>query len=213
MDYWFSQSFNWKQLKLPDHPRKDLINVQNTDDNECFKRYLLRYLNPVDHNPRRITKTDKGFAKRLDFKDIDFPVKIRGIHKIEKRNSIGISVFGYENKEKYPIYVWKHCCEEKHFDLLLIGEVEKNIIFLLKISIDSCVIIYYIVENKRFCRCCLHAFIREEFLRSHIKDYFKINDKQTIKMPKKGEYVKYSKKNKIIIHDLCGFWKYFSVWR
>ena len=75
-----------------------MINVQNTDDNECFKRYLLRYLNPVDHNPRRITKTDKGFAKRLDFKDIDFPVKIRGIHKIEKRNSIGISVFGYENK-------------------------------------------------------------------------------------------------------------------
>ena len=30
-----------------------------------------------------------------------FLVKIRDIHKIEKKNSIGISVFGYENKEKY----------------------------------------------------------------------------------------------------------------
>ena len=79
---------------------------------------------------------------------------------------------------------------------------------MLKISIDSCVIIYYIVEKKRFCHYCLHVvivFIREEFLRSHIKDYFKINGKQTIKMSKKGENVKYSKKNKIIIHDLCGF--------
>ena len=55
-----------------------------------------------------------------------FPVKIRDIHKIEKKNSIGITVFGYENKEKYPIYVLKQCCEEKHVDALLIGEGEKK---------------------------------------------------------------------------------------
>ena len=51
-------------IKLPkglDHPRKDLINVQNTYDNEC---------------PKRITKADKDFAKRLDSKDIKFLVKI-----------------------------------------------------------------------------------------------------------------------------------------
>ena len=28
-----------------------------------------RYLNPEDHNPRRITNNYKGFAKRLDFED------------------------------------------------------------------------------------------------------------------------------------------------
>ena len=50
----------------------------------------------------------------LDFKDIHSPVKIRDIHKIENKNSIGISVFGYENKEKYPLYVTKKCCEEKY---------------------------------------------------------------------------------------------------
>ena len=58
-------------------------------------------LNPADHNPRRITKADKEFAKRLDFKDKTFPAKIRDIHKIEKKNSISISDFGYEDKEKY----------------------------------------------------------------------------------------------------------------
>ena len=90
-------------IKLPkelDHPRKGLINVQNTDDSECFKWCLVRYLNSADHSRRRITKDDKDFAKRPDFKNIKFPVKITDIHKIEKKNSIGISVFGYENKEK-----------------------------------------------------------------------------------------------------------------
>ena len=89
-----------------------------------------RYLNPPDHNPRRITKTDREFAKKLDFKGIKFPVKIRSIHKIEKKNSIDISDFGYENKEKHPIYVSKKCCEEKHVDLLLIGEEGKNTVLI-----------------------------------------------------------------------------------
>ena len=117
--------------KLPrelDHPRKGLINIQNTDDNECFKWCLVRYLNPADHNPRRTTKADTDFAKRLDLKDIKFPVKISEIHKIEKKkNSIGISVFGSENKEKHQIYVSKQCCEEKHVHSLLIGEGEKTL--------------------------------------------------------------------------------------
>ena len=41
-------------------------------------------------------------------------------------NSIGIGVFRYENKLKYPIYLSKKCCEDKHVDLLLIGEGEKK---------------------------------------------------------------------------------------
>ena len=48
-------------------------------------------------------------------------------------------------------------------------------------------------ERKHFCRYCLHAFITEEILMCYIKDCFKINGKQTIKMPKKGEYVKFKK--------------------
>ena len=58
------------------HPSKGLIIIQNTDDNECFKWLLVKYLNPADHNARRITKADKDLAKRFDFKDITFSVKI-----------------------------------------------------------------------------------------------------------------------------------------
>ena len=73
-------------IKLPkelDHPRKGLINVQDTDENECVKWCLVKYLNPADHDPKGITKADKDFAKRIDFKVRKFSVKIRSFHKIE----------------------------------------------------------------------------------------------------------------------------------
>ena len=45
--------------------------------------------------------------------------------------------------------------------------------------------------RKYFCRYDLQAFSTEEILKCHIKDCFKINGKQMIKMSKKGEYIKF----------------------
>ena len=156
---------------------------------------MVIYLNPANHRPARITKSDKDFAKGLDFKDNKFRGKIRDIHKIESKNSISISVFGYENKEKHPIYVPKQCCEEKHVDSLLIGKRKKRTYQMILIHDFNNIPIkeFYTIMydhslrrgRKHFCRYCLHAFIAEEILKRHIKDCFKINGKQTIKMPKK----------------------------
>ena len=124
-----------RYIRLPkglDHLQKRLINIQNIDDNECFKRCLVRYLNPADRNPAWITKADKDFAKKLDFKDVQFPFKVRDINKIGKKNLIGISVFSFENKEKHPIHVSKKYSEEKHVDLLLIEEKGKSHYVLVK---------------------------------------------------------------------------------
>ena len=58
-------------IKLPKelvHQRKDLINIQNNNENECFKLLLVRYINLAEHKPRRIAKVNKDFAKRLDLK-------------------------------------------------------------------------------------------------------------------------------------------------
>ena len=71
-----------------------------------------------------MAKADKNFAKRLDFKDIKFPVKVRNAHKIEKKSSINSSVFGHENKEKHPIYVSKNV--KKTRSLLLIQDEGKR---------------------------------------------------------------------------------------
>ena len=81
----------------------------------------------------------------------------------------------------------KNVSKKKHVDLLLIGEREKNTMFLSMISIDSYTIIHYIERKHSYC-CCLHAFTTEEISKCHIKDCFEINVKQTSKMRKKDEY-------------------------
>ena len=45
--------------------------------------------------------------------------------------------------------------------------------------------------RKHFYCYCLQGFTSEEILKLRIKDYFKINGKQRIIMPNKGEYVKF----------------------
>ena len=47
--------------------------------------------------------------------------------------------------------------------------------------------------RKLICRYYLHAFSTEEVLKRHIKNYFKINGKQRIIMPKTDEYRKFKK--------------------
>ena len=116
-------------IKLPkelDHPRKALISTQIIVENECFKWSIVRYLNPANHNPRRIAKADEKITKKLDFKGIKFLVKVKDIqkNKKKKKNSIGISTIGYEN-EKHLIYVSKEC-EKKHVHLLLMAEEGKR---------------------------------------------------------------------------------------
>ena len=77
----------------------------------------------------------KILPKKFDFKDIKFPVKVRDIHKIEKKNSIGISVFGYKNKEKHPIYVLKNVLKKNLLIYYSWEKKKKDIMFLSKILI------------------------------------------------------------------------------
>ena len=56
-------------------------------------------------NQQELQKLTKFLSKHLHFKDINFAVKIRDIHKIENKNSFGNSVFDYENKDKHPVNV------------------------------------------------------------------------------------------------------------
>ena len=47
----------------------------------------------MDHNPKRFTKADKEIAKKLDFKDIKFPVKVTDFLKIEKKSFMLVFFF------------------------------------------------------------------------------------------------------------------------
>ena len=85
-------------IKLPqklDHPKKGLFNIQTIDDDdddhddgdddECFACCLIRYLHFADYNSAKIRKVDNNLVREFNFKDIKFSVKVRDIHKIEKK--------------------------------------------------------------------------------------------------------------------------------
>ena len=71
---------------------------------------------------------------------------------MKKKNSIGISAFGFENKESYPIHVSKKCYKEKHVVLLLMGKESKGHSVLIK-DFDT-----FIYDHTLFCEKKQHIF-------------------------------------------------------
>ena len=104
--------------------KKGLINLKN-EDNKCFLWCHVRHLNPQKEHPERVKLSDKKFAPTLDYSGISFPVQIKDVGKIEKQNSINISIFGYENVKIYPIRISKEKYDD-HMELLYIQEKEKS---------------------------------------------------------------------------------------
>ena len=49
------------------------------------KQCILTYFNPANYYPARTTKTDKDFARKLDFKDVNFQSKLKTFPKLKKR--------------------------------------------------------------------------------------------------------------------------------
>ena len=135
------------------NPAKGLINLKNKD-NECFRWCHIRYLNPQGKDPQRIKKSDKEYIEKLDYSEIEFPITIKQINKIEKKNSIRINVFGYEEKQPYPIYISDEKYED-HMELLLITKDENKHYVLIK---DFNKFMYQQTkhkERKHFCMHCL----------------------------------------------------------
>ena len=155
-------------IKLPQELRnsaKGLINMKN-EDNECFRWCHIRHLNPQDKNPQRIKKSDKEYINKLDYSGIEFPVTTKHYNKIEKQNEININVFGYENKEPYPIHLSKEKYEN-HMELLLITEDKNKHYVLIK---DFNNFMYNKTkhkERKHFCMHCLQCFSSERVLSDH----------------------------------------------
>ena len=174
-------------IKLPQelrHHRKGLINMKNEDD-ECLRWCHIRHLNPQDKNPQRIKKSDKEYINKLDYSGIEFPVTTKQYNKIEKQNEININVFGYENKQPYPIYVSKEKYEN-HMELLLITE-DKNKHYVLIEDFNR--FMYNQTkhkESKHFCMHCLQCFSSERALNDHKDNCITVNGTQAVKMPDKN---------------------------
>ena len=175
-------------IKLPaklGNSGKGLINLKN-EDNECFRWCHIRHLNPQEKILRELRKRTKIVIEKLDYSGIEFPISKKDYNKIEKKNGIRVKVFGYENKQPFPIHISKEDFEMELNLLLLESDGNKHYV-LIK---DFNAFMYNQSkhkERKHFCMYCLQCFSSEEVLDVHRKDCIVINGKQAIKMPNEDE--------------------------
>ena len=167
------------------NPNKGLINIQNKD-NECFRWCHIRHLNKQKQNPQRIKKSDKIFINNLNYKNINFPITVKDYNKIELQNNININVFGYENKQPFPIFLSKEKFKNI-MNLLLITEDKKSHYVLIKDFNKSMYKQTKHKNKKHFCMHCLQCFSSEIIKKKHKSNCIIINGQQAIRMPEKGE--------------------------
>ena len=146
--------------------KKSIINIQNKD-NKCFLWSILRYLHPVQMNEVRLTDLKK-YENDLNFKQINFPVKVKDITKFEKQNPDlpGIDVFSVNDNNKiYPLRINQKDCQ-KTIDLFLYSEDEKQHYSLIK-NFSRLVRSQITKDTTRklhFCKKCLSHYTKEELL-------------------------------------------------
>jgi hypothetical protein len=168
-----------------------LINMKNNDE-ECFVWSHVRHLNPKARRATDITEKDRDFRANLDYEGIDFPVKISDINKIERKNSICISVFGYKGKKQfYPIRISK-ANHEEHMELLLLGDDNggKHYVLIKDVNRNLCSVSKH-KEKKNFCLHCLHSCSSAKTLAKHKETCLEVNGTQATKLPKEGTKIKF----------------------
>ena len=151
---------------------KGLINLK-IEDNECFRWCHIRYLNPQGDHPNKIRKTDKKMVQQLNYQDVEFSVSH---NKIEVQNNIKIKVFGYENKQFYPIFVSKQK-NKGILNLLLITKDENKHYVLIKDFNRMMFNKTKHANKKHFCMYCLQNFTTEQILLKHKDSCMVVNGK------------------------------------
>ena len=91
---------------------------------------ISQILNPADLNPKRFTTADKYFAKRLDFKDIKFQVKVTDTKKKKKKKRIPLAlaflIMKIRSNTQHTTSMYQKKTWKKHVHLSLTGEDGKR---------------------------------------------------------------------------------------
>ena len=186
------------------NPMKGLINPKNTD-NKCFLWCHNRHLNPLKKDPQRITKADRESVKRLDYTGVSFPVTFSDMNRIEKKNKINVSVFGYKPANDkgwsgfpYPIRLSKANFTD-HMELLWIDDKHGNNHYVLIKDFDRFMSSFTKHKaRKYFCLRCLHCCSSERTYKIHREDCLLLNENQVIRMPEEGSKIYFKNHKKML---------------
>ena len=188
-------------IKTPEYvPARSVLNVQNKEDNACFKWAILSALYQPDDHPERVNKY-KQHEDKLNFKGITFPTPTTQFKKFEKQNpdvSLCVYAFDYNrNKNELipcPLYVSDRMnfIEKKYreVDLLLITEKDNSHYVWIKNFNTFCTKFNKYMHKKYPCRRCLKVMSAKHVYEQHLKLCQGINKgAQTIEMPNEGDVV------------------------
>ena len=168
-----------------------IINIKNEDD-KCFLWSVLRYLHPKQIHGERLTDLIK-YENDLNFKGIEFPVKVKDIQKFENQNPNlpGINVFSINDNNKiYPLRLNQKDAK-KSIDLFLFSKDEnqhysliKNFSRLTRSQITSnC-------KKIHICKKCFTHFTKKYLFKRHSRHCNK-NETVAVKMPTKNSILKF----------------------
>ena len=174
-----------------------LLNIRNHTDNNCFiysfiaASYLkcnnfegeegrnesLKLTSPEFYQNMPSLQPAGEFSMPMGFNDID---------KFETLNDVEVNVFGFENRDLFPMRVSKRTTSELSLDLLLLYENDKHHYVLIK---DLCRLFCFIKNIKfkstlHLCRNCLYL-CHKDF--NNFKDHVEVCGNippAVIRMPK-----------------------------
>ena len=187
-------------IPLPEFIKKKnaIINMKNKDD-KCFLWSVLRYPYPKEVHGERLCDLKK-YENNLNFKQINFPVKVKDITKFENQNPdlLGINVFSVnDNNKVYPLRINQKKCKkvskndrQKSIDLFLHSDGEKQHYSLIKnfSRLVRSQITKDISRKIYICKKCLTHYTKEDLLEKH-KNYCGKNETTAVKMPTKDNNI------------------------
>ena len=152
--------------------REAIGNVKN-DDDKCFTCAVLAGLHPVNRkdHPNRVSKYAM-FMHELNLDGLRFPMTVDQVGKFEKQNSVGVNVFGYDNKTVFPLHTHQSTIDigrrqATHMSRLLNDRTKHK-------------------GSEFDCNYCLIAFRRQDLLDDHVQ-YCQPHGPQRTSMPSKDD--------------------------
>ncbi|XP_071055058.1 uncharacterized protein [Onthophagus taurus] len=151
--------------------KKACINIKNYDDNACLAWSLVSHLRPVESN-RNLTSSYPHFSTVLNLKDINFPVHLKDIPKIEQLNNLSINIYELVKSSKEyvvegPIYFTKNR-RDTHINLLYLYENgHGHYVLIVNLSRLISKQVYNHGHSVHLCDGCLTRFSTQKLLNDH----------------------------------------------
>ena len=184
-------------LRLPEklHNSVSVLNIRNYDDDKCALWCILARLYPIHRNNDRNNLSSNPNAYRAHENDIDtsgieFPLQIRDIGKLERRNDLSINVFSLTSRDEVvPIRISEKTDlpNDRIVDLLYITNGFQSHYCLITNLAGLCRPQITTDHNTRFiCRRCLRFCSTEKSFESHMEKCSKFPEQKRA-YPKKND--------------------------